>query len=474
MNVFDTSVTETHQDYDDNVDIWDQVDDCIKGEDAVKAKGTDYLPMPNPTDKSAENLLAYNAYKTRACFINFTGDTLDSRVGMVFSKPPKIELPPELEYLLKDTDGNGLDLTQHASGTVSNVSSKGRYGLLVDYPSTDRPVTLAEKRQNNIHPFIVSYTPQNIINWRTKKMGAVNKLCLVVLREQQENIAGLYKTEYLDMYRVLWLDDEGYYNQATMNVVTQNQKQTIENEQAYQPRDANGNRLTEIPFKFVGSMNNDQHIDPAPLYRISSVNLAHYRNSADVEDSSYSLRPTVVINTDMSTKEFEERNPCGVRIGSKGLILLDGEGDAKILETKENQLAVKLMQEKVEQIEKLGGKTTAVGNQTAEAARINKSSELAIQKSVVKNVNSAYADCIKWCSMFENGNDDPEFIFELNDNFMEATLTAQQLTALNNLLSTGTISQDVMLDNLREAGYIPDNMTNEDIKDAIEVMEPSI
>lgn len=475
MNIFDTSVTVEHSEYEENLSIWDQVDDCIAGEKAVKEKTVDYLPMPNPTDASPENRAAYSAYLKRALFTNFTGDTLDSRVGMVYSKPPKIELPPELEYLLTNADGNGLDLTQHSSGAVCNVSAKGRYGLFVDYPSQDAPVTLAQKRDMGINPYIVSYTPQNIINWRVKKIGAVNKICLVVLREQQENLTGLYETNYLDMYRVLWLDDDGYYNQATMNVISGSKGSEIANEVTFMPRDANGSLFTEIPFTFVGSQNNDYQVDPAPLYRISSVNLSHYRNSADVEDSSYSLRPTIVVKTNMDDKQFKEMNPCGVRIGSKSLILLDAEGSAEILETKENQLAIKLMQEKVDAIEKLGGKTTGSGsNVTAETARINKSSEIAIQKSVVRNTNSAYGDCIRWCSMFESGNEDPDFVFELNNDFMQTTLTAQEITALGNQLAQGAISHDIYLDKLREAGVIAEDVSNEDVKDNIDIQEPSI
>ena len=53
------------------------------------------------------------------------------------------------------------------------------------------------------------------------------------------------------------------------------------------PTSAQGQPLTRIPFQFIGWENNDETPDLPPLYDLSIINLAHYRNSADYEEACY-------------------------------------------------------------------------------------------------------------------------------------------------------------------------------------------
>ncbi|MGN3554804.1 DUF4055 domain-containing protein, partial [Acinetobacter baumannii] len=47
-----SDVTFQHAEYVKNLPYWQKLDDVCEGEDAVKAKGEKYLPMPNAHDKS--------------------------------------------------------------------------------------------------------------------------------------------------------------------------------------------------------------------------------------------------------------------------------------------------------------------------------------------------------------------------------------------------------------------------------------
>jgi hypothetical protein len=475
--IYDVSVTTEHFEYEEYKDVWDQIDDCVKGEKWVKAKRDKYLPIPNATDLSRENAVRYNQYLFRALYMNATGRTLSALVGAVFSKPTKIELPTNLDYLLTNADGNGLGLDQHARGSVEENVKKGRHGLLVDYPATDGPVTLSQRQQGEIRPYIIRYEAQDIINWRVKKVGAVNKICLVVLRERNENQDEFYNTDLYDNYRVLWLDNEGHYNVATMNLKTDKYGKTeIDEGQDFKPRDANGQFLTEIPFKFVGSKDNDYTIDEPPMYDLSNVNLSHYRNSADNEESSFIVgQPTLVLSTEQSSQELLENNPCGVSIGSRSAIVL-GQGDSSILlQADPNNLPKSNMEQKEGMMVQLGARlATPSQNQTAEATRINYGAETSQLSIIVSNENEAYSDCIRWCSLFEDGNLDPEFIFELNSNFIFESMSAQDLTAWMNGVQQGMFAQDDLLNMMRKSGMLDENRSNEDILDDIETRDPSV
>jgi hypothetical protein len=285
-----------------------------------------------------------------------------------------------------------------------------------------------------------------------------------VLRERNENQDEFYNTELYDNYRVLWLDDDGYYNVATMNL------------RSGQPRDASGSLLTEIPFKFVGSKDNDYTIDEPPMYDLSNVNLSHYRNSADNEESSFIVgQPTLVLSTEQSTEELLKDNPCGISIGSRSAIVLGQGDDSKLLQAEPNNLPKSNMEQKENIMVQLGARlATPSQNQTAEATRINYGAETSQLSIIVSNENEAYSDCIRWCSMFEDGNADPDFEFKLNTNFIFESMTAQDLTAWMNGVQQGMFAQDDLLNMMRKSGMLDENRSNEDIIDDIEMSEPTV
>lgn len=478
MSIYDVTVTFECPQYKEYKDIWDQIDDCVKGSKWVKDKGETYLPKPNAADKSQANQLRYAAYVMRALFMNATGRTLDTMVGMVSSKPAMIDLPPSLEYLNEDSDGNGLSLNQHANGTVEQVSAKGRNGLLVDFPQTDEAVTLLD-RQNGTRAYIVSYTAQNIINWRTRKFGAVNKISLIVLREQNETLNTFYASELNDTYRVLWLDEDGYYNQAVMNLVTSDKTKKLEviPETESQPRDANGNRFTEIPFVFVGSKNNDYRIDDAPLYDISEVNLAHYRDSADNKESSFLVgQPTLFLYTSKSEEELAQcNNGCGIQFGSRAANVLEPDDKVELVQAEPNNLPKENMKDEEEQMAQLGARLISPSKQqTAEAARINYGAETSTLSTIVQNVNDAYRDCIRWCEQFNTGNQDIEFTFALNSEFFHEKVNPQEITALMAAVQSGQLPQQDFLSMMIKSGYISEDREIEDIIDDLETQEPTV
>ena len=152
---------------------YDIIDDCIAGSVRIKAKRGKYLPRPNAHDESKENEERYNAYLTRAVFYGVTGRTLEGFMGELFSKNVVILTPPELETLVDDANGEGVGLEQLAKIACRAVLSKGRGGLFVDYPDTGGQQTAEQKIVNGFRPVMQFYEARNIINWGTKKIGAL-------------------------------------------------------------------------------------------------------------------------------------------------------------------------------------------------------------------------------------------------------------------------------------------------------------
>ena len=77
------------------------------------------------------------------------------------------------------------------------------------------------------------------------------------------------------------------------------------------PTDAKGNLLSFIPFVIVGSDINDFSEQSIPLESIARLNLAHYRNSADYEDSVFrcgQVQPVISGISDARLRYLEDKD----------------------------------------------------------------------------------------------------------------------------------------------------------------------
>src|SRR5512140_1625003 len=132
--------------------LWTLIRDCLEGQAKIKSAKDTYLPRPNASDTSDENKKRYDAYIQRAVFYNVTRRTLDGLVGQVFIREPVSEIPDRLDPLVEDIAGGGVGLIEQSKKTLSDVVSFGRSGLLVDYPETDGPVTVAQQEAGFVRP----------------------------------------------------------------------------------------------------------------------------------------------------------------------------------------------------------------------------------------------------------------------------------------------------------------------------------
>jgi len=389
-------VTFQHGDYAENYDAWETVEDACAGESEVKGKGVKYLPQPNPTDKSPENTERYKQYKARAVYYNVTRRTLQSLTGACFSQNPTLAVPPLLAYVNTDIDGQGLSIYQQSQVAVSEVLQKGRVGILVDYPQTTAQATLADMQSGRIRSTVALYEAEDIVNWRTEKVGANHVLSLVVLKEcaQQVTEDG-FGTQEVDQYRVLRLAGGVYVIELyqfsdktqTWDMIAQNI-----------PLNSSGMAWTQIPFTFIGSVSNSTACDPAPLYDLATLNLAHYRNSADYEDSVYMTGQPQAWISGLSNEWRDWLQDKGVYIGARAAMLLPENGNFGIAQAAPNTLAKEAMDAKERQMLAIGARLITPGSavKTATEAQAENESEHSVVSLIAANVSEAYTLALEW------------------------------------------------------------------------------
>ena len=123
----------THDSYNHHAPDWTLIRDFADGERTVKAKGERYLPKLADQDHAE-----YRNYLFRAPFLNATARTVAGLVGVVFRRPPRVDLGSNerLRLFLDTITQDGAPFDVLARNVVAEVIQMGRYGMLVDMPQS--------------------------------------------------------------------------------------------------------------------------------------------------------------------------------------------------------------------------------------------------------------------------------------------------------------------------------------------------
>lgn len=450
------------------LDTYAMLEACYEGERAIKAtqpaltgshynggSGSNtiayspYLPDPSPRNEDYEvRKHRYDSYLQRAVFYNVTRRTVSALVGQIFSKYPTYDLN-ELAYLEGDVDGAGQSLVQQAKDVTVQCLLKGGGGLLADMP-VNEGVTKASMANGGIRPIIKHYQRESIINWRVVKVGSVYKLGLLVLAESYIAEDDGYKQELGEQLLVLRLTD----GLAESEII-----QKIDGEwvsQGVNPLlDSKGSQLTEIPFYFYGAVNNDAEIDDSPMYDIASLNVAHFRDSADLHESNFiHAQPTLVV-TGLDQQWVDEVLSNGIAVGSRSGIMLPVGGNAQLLQSQPTSAISEAMKHKEAQMRTLGAKlvqeTTSAAKTATEAAQ-DGADEASTLTVIANNVSDAYTKAVRACGRYVGVATDGLFV-TLNTQFDFAKLSPEQIDRLVSMWQSGVITFGELREQLVESEF---------------------
>jgi hypothetical protein len=436
--------------------MWQLTRDAVKGGRAVSQRDNVYLPAPfRESDKER-----YLQYKARAYFMGVTGRTEKAMIGMVYRKPAVWALPPALEALLENIDGAGNSLEQVCKDATKGLLETRRHLLLVDYPQAQPGLDAETERALGLRPLMLPYATEALINWRIEAVNGKRRLTLAVLaenveRDENDEFAHDLKTEYL----VLRLRD-GVYTQQRYS----DSGLPIADEIApLMGRQAPG--AAALPFDHI-PLHGVRDLETPPLFAIAEVNIAHYRNVADLEDAAYVVgQPMLHVNIGETTPEvWKDQNSDGVKFGSRKGIVTQ-KGSIELVQAAENNLIKEIKTAKEQEMVMLGAQLIQRGGQaeTAEAARIGASAESSVLDTLVNDLSEDVEAALEDMGRFMGIN--PESIeFQLNTSFFDQNLDAQTLMAIIQARDSGTIAQRDVLHMVRSGKIqIEEGRTDEQI-----------
>ncbi len=453
------------------LEYWDVVDDACAGSIQVKKAGDKRLPRPNPTDTSKANKDRFDQYKKRAVYENVSGHTLRGLTGAAFRKAAELDVPTIIDYVKTDIDGSGLSIYQQSRDCVG-ATLKGRSILLVDYPSVEgKQASAADITSGKIRATTMLIDKRNVKNWRTVKVGAAHKLALAPIFERiEEPTEDGFGVELVDQYRVLKLINiEGSYV-YTQEIWRKNDEngQWLLFQSPVIIKDGSGAAWDVIPIIFVGPNNNDLKIDDSPMYDLAEVNLAHYRNSAEYEDSIYMIGQPQPWMSGLTEEWRNHLEKEGIYLGARTPWLLPENGSAGLLQAEPNTIAKEGMDQKENQMIALGARMLTPGAviKTVSEAESKAEIEHSVLSLAVSNVSAAYTQCLEWMLRFMNSSG--KVSYKINQEFTKPAIDAQMLTAITGLSVAGKLPDGDLFNSLKKHELIDPEKSNEDIKDELD------
>jgi len=397
------TITTTHPDYSANLDLWTKVDDVCKGQKTVKGKGKTYLPVPE-TFGDGDNA-RYQDYLGRAVFYGVTGRTLNSYVGSAFNKLPEFKRPDELEYLERNADGSGRSIFQCSQRMLRLIMKHYRCAVYVDYPNVQPSRNRDEDKGKNAFPMIHTLNARSVVDWDYIIVGNQKKLSFVKIIEvvSSRGEDGFTRC-FQEQYRVLRLEEiDGRYVYSVQVYSCDKDKKWNEGNK-YTPTDYKGETWDYIPFSFCGAVDNSDEIDNAPLLELADLNLAHYRNSADVEESGFIVGQPTVCLPNVTEQQYDIIKRDDLAIGSRSGFPTKVE----IVQAESNNLAKQLMTDKWGQMKEMGARLIEVGsaNKTATQADNEDSIQHSVVSLAVSNISEALTMALRWCAKFALQNYD--------------------------------------------------------------------
>lgn len=447
------TVDTPHPEYIEYLPLWESCEHANAGEAEVHEHGETYLPK-----LVGELSDDYTKRVNRTPFFNAVARTIQGLCGMVFRKPPAVELPPKTQSYADDIDLAGTNLVSFVADIVDEYLESGRVGVLVDHPEqTDGDgLTVAEAEARGYRPALKKYCAEHIINWKNGRVSNRHQLTMVVLKESASVATSEFDHTTEDRYRVLDLFN-GIYRQRVFRKGDNGEDEQIGSD--IFPT-INGNPFYFIPFRIIGG------IDPKtpPLMGLVDINFHHYQVNADYHHGLHLSMPTLFVTGYRPINEPGKPSPTIYIGGTAANILPDTGANAFFAEVSSN------FEGHRQALLDLKNEMAVLGARMLESqkASVEASETLARRQngedSYLAEISQMISRDMEWLlGIFaEWAGDSGEGAFKLNRDFVPAGMGAQELTALVGAWQSGAISQQTLFDNLQRGEIIDGSVTFEE------------
>jgi hypothetical protein len=404
---------------------WLLIEDLLQGTYGMRQKHRRYLPQePRELDESYDSRLA------RSVCPPYYQRLERLLAGMLTRKPVRLnDTSDVIREQLFDVDLNGNDLNVWTYEAARKMVRYGHVGTLVDAPA------------NGGRPYWVTYTPRQILGWRSEAKEGKQQLTMLRLQEVATVPDGDYGERLVQQVRVL---TPGEY-----------QIHQKDGKGDFRVVDEGRTSLSEIPFSIAYSNRIGFMESRPPLEDIAELNLKTYQVQSDLDNQLHiSAVPMLAFYGFPSSAEE-------VSAGPGEAIAFPAEGRAEYIEPGGTsfQYQFQRLEQLASQINELGLSAVLgqkLSAETAEAKRIDRSQGDSTMMVIAQNMQDMIDNCLQFHSQFLESREQPGSSY-VNRDFLGTRLEASDISSLLQLYTAGTITQETLLRELAEGDVLGDD-----------------
>ena len=415
---------------------WLMIEDLAGGTYEIRMKHRRYLPQePREQDDAYENRLA------RSTCPPYFQRLERMLAGMLTRKPVKLQDVGDVQReQLFDVDLQGNDLNVWTYEAARKMIRYGHVGVLVDVP-----------QDGNGRPYWVTYTPREILGYRTEIIDGKTTFTQLRLLEKIIEPEGDYGEKEITQVRVLY---QGRYEIHRKN---DNGKFVVVDE--------GETTLSEIPFSVAYANRLTLMESRPPLEDIAELNIKAYQVQSDL-DNQLHISAVPLLGFFGFPQSSEE-----VTAGPNEAIAFPAEGRAEYIEPTGRSFDSQF--QRLEQLEKqinelglaavLGQKLSA---ETAEAKKIDRSQGDSTMMVVAQQMQDLIDNSLVFHAQLLNTTEiGSSFV---NRDFLSTRLDPKEIQSLLQLYTAGTITQKTLLDQLTQGEVLGDEF---DVEEEIEATQ---
>ena len=416
---------------------WLLIEQLLKGTRGIRQGHRKFLPQfPREADES------YDVRLSKAVLSPFYKRLELLLAGMLTRKPVRLtDVSDQVTEQLFDVDLQGNDLQTWLFNTARVALRYGHVGVLVDAP----------RAGENGRPYWITISPRELLGWRTEIADGKQRLTMLRIAETVTVPDGKYGEKDVERVRVL---TPGAYE-----IHEKDEKGD------YKVVDEGRTSLSEIPFAVAYANRTGVMESIPPLDDIAELNLQHYQVSSDLSNIlSVSAIPLLAIYGFPQSAEE-------ISAGASEALALPESARSEYIEPSGNSFDAQFKQ--LEQIEnKINGLGLAavlgakLVGESAEAKRIDRSQGDSTMMVIAQQMQDLIDNCLRFHA--EYLQQPVAGSSQVNRDFMGQRLEPQEIQALLQLYTAGTITQDTLLNELANGDVLSEDF---DIEEEVEATQ---
>ena len=415
---------------------WILIEDLLGGTYQMRSKHRKYLMQePRELDESYDNRLARSV-----CPPYFL--RLERMLaGMLTRKPVRLnETGDAIREQLFNVDLQGNDLNVWTYETARKMIRYGHIGVLVDAPASG----------SNGRPYWVTYTPRDILGWRTEMVDGEMQFTQLRLQEKVSEPDGLYGEKIIEQVRLLTPGNFEIHRKAKTGKFVKVDEGTMP--------------VNKIPFSVAYSNRVNLLDSRPPMADIAELNLKAYQIQSDLDNQLH------ISAVPMLAFYGFPQNAEEVSAGPGEAIAFPADGRAEYIEPdgKSYDAQFRRLDRLESQINELGLAAVLgqkLSAETAEAKRIDRSQGDSTMMVVAQQMQDMIDNCLMFHSQYINSEAGSCFV---NRDFLSQRLEPLEIQALLTLYTSGSITQKTLLDQLTEGEVLGDEF---DVEEEIEATQ---